>query len=50
MLNLVKNVTRQVQAIHPDLPIFWIQVSPDPRTLGRLGPDQCRQRASSTVL
>ncbi|ADB36101.1 Esterase/lipase-like protein [Spirosoma linguale DSM 74] len=31
VLNLVKNVTRQVQAIHPDLPIFWIQVSPNPK-------------------
>lgn len=31
VLNLVKNVTRQVQAIHPNLPIFWIQISPNPK-------------------
>ncbi len=31
VLNLVKNVTDQVRATHPDMPIFWIQISPNPK-------------------
>ncbi|SOD88733.1 carboxylesterase family protein [Spirosoma fluviale] len=31
VLNLVKNVTQQIRTKHPDLPIFWIQVSPNPK-------------------
>lgn len=31
VLNLVKNVTEQVRALRPGLPIFWIQISPNER-------------------
>lgn len=31
VLNLVKNVTEQIRAKKPTLPIFWIQISPNPK-------------------
>lgn len=31
VLNLVKNVTDQVRALRPGMPVFWIQISPNPK-------------------